>query len=126
MLGPGPGRSTVNRDSEQEGRAMGSAKPLAVAGAALALLTACTSAASQPSTVQQSPIALRSPSAEPTPAAFIADLAVDGARTLHIMCVGPAGTGRPTVVFENGAGPDLSTWSAQMEDVRATHRACAY
>jgi pimeloyl-ACP methyl ester carboxylesterase len=67
-----------------------------------------------------------SPTAEPTPAAFVADLAVEGERTLHIVCVGPADTGRPTVVFENGGGPTLSTWSAQMEGIRATHRACAY
>ena len=57
---------------------------------------------------------------------MVADLAVEGERTLHIVCDGPADTGRPTVVFENGSGPTLSTWSAQMEDIRATHRVCAY
>ena len=93
---------------------MRSAKLRAVAGAGLALIAACA------------PAATPSPTAEPTPAAFVADLAVEGERTLHIVCVGPADTGRPTVVFENGSGPPLSTWSAQMEDIRATHRACAY
>jgi pimeloyl-ACP methyl ester carboxylesterase len=69
-----------------------------------------------------------SPSAtlEPTPAPYVADIAVDGDRTLHIICSGPTDSGGPTVVFENGGGPTLSTWSAQMEDIGATHRACAY
>jgi pimeloyl-ACP methyl ester carboxylesterase len=90
------------------------AKLLAVAGAGLALIAACA------------PLATPSPTAEPTPAAFVADIAVEGERTLHIVCSGPTDAGRPTVVFENGGGPTLSTWSAQMEDIGATHRACAY
>ena len=97
---------------------MRSARLRAVAGAGFALIAACAPAA----TPSPSP----SPTAEPTPAAFVADLAVDGERTLHIVCDGPVDMGRPTVVFENGSGPNLSTWSAQMEDIRATHRACAY
>jgi pimeloyl-ACP methyl ester carboxylesterase len=94
---------------------MRGAKHLVLAGAGLALIAACTPAATTPS-----------PTAEPAAAAFVADLAVEGERTLHIVCVGPADTGRPTVVFENGGGPTLSTWSAQLEDIGATHRACAY
>ena len=97
---------------------MRSARLRAVAGAGFALIAACAPAA----TPSPSP----SPTAEPTPAALVADLAVEGERTLHIVCDGPADTGRPTVVFENGSGPTLSTWSAQMEDIRATHRVCAY
>ena len=69
---------------------MRSARLRAVAGAGLALCAACA------------PAVTPSPTAEPTPAAFVADLAVDGDRTLHIVCAGPADTGRPTVVFENG------------------------
>jgi len=72
------------------------------------------------------PPATPTPTAEPSPAAFVADIAVERERTLHIVCSGPADTGRPTVVFENGSGPTLSTWSAQMADIRAAHRACAY
>ncbi len=86
----------------------------AVASAGLVLVAACAPAAGPSSTV------------EPTPAAFVGDLAVEGGRTLHIVCEGTTDAGRPTVVFENGSGPTLSTWSAQMEDIRATHRACAY
>ena len=119
MLLPGrilmPGRSQSALDwGSQLRSSMRIAKLPAVAGAGLVLAAACAPAADPSSTVV------------PTPAAFVGDLAIDGGRTLHIVCEGPTDTGRPTVVFENGSGPTMSTWSAQMEDIRATHRACAY
>jgi pimeloyl-ACP methyl ester carboxylesterase len=69
-----------------------------------------------------------SPSAtpEPTVGPSVADIAVEGDRTLHIVCVGSSDAGRPTVVFENGAGPSLGTWSSVMDDIKTTHRSCAY
>ena len=63
---------------------------------------------------------------EPTPAPYVADLAVDGDRTLHIVCSGPTDSGRPTVVFENGGGLPFTTWSAVRNEIKATHRACGY
>jgi pimeloyl-ACP methyl ester carboxylesterase len=63
---------------------------------------------------------------EPTPAPYVADIAVDGDRTLHIVCSGPADSGRPTVVFENGGGVPFTNWSALRNELKATHRACAY
>ena len=79
---------------------MRSAKLRALAGAGLALIAACAPATTP------SPTAEPTPAAEPTTAAFVEDLAVEGDRTLHIVCAGPADTGRPTVVFENGSRPD--------------------
>ncbi len=78
------------------------------------VLTACVGAVSP------------SPTLEPTPAPYVADIAVDGDRTLHIVCSGPTDSGRPTVVFENGGGQPFTTWSTMRNEVKATHRACAY
>jgi pimeloyl-ACP methyl ester carboxylesterase len=72
------------------------------------------------------PAATPSPTAEPTAAVFEGDIAVDGERTLHIVCAGSSDPGRPTVVFENGRGPSLGTWSSVVDGIKATHRACAY
>lgn len=63
---------------------------------------------------------------EPTPAPYVADLAVDGDRALHIVCSGPTDSGRPTVVFENGGGQRFATWSSVMSELKTTDRACAY
>jgi len=72
------------------------------------------------------PVTSPSPTAGPSAAVLESDIAVDGERTLHIVCVGSSDPGRPTVVFENGRGPSLSTWSSVMDKIKATHRACAY
>jgi pimeloyl-ACP methyl ester carboxylesterase len=63
---------------------------------------------------------------EPTPAPSVADIAVDGDRTLHIVCSRPADPGGPTVVFENGGGVPFTTWSSIRNELKATHRTCAY
>jgi pimeloyl-ACP methyl ester carboxylesterase len=63
---------------------------------------------------------------EPTPAPYVADIAVDGDRTLHIVCSGPTDSRRPTVVFENGGGIPFTTWSTIRNELKATQRACAY
>ncbi len=65
-------------------------------------------------------------SLSPTAGPLVADVDVGGGRTIHIVCSGPTDSGRPTVVFENGSGPSLSTWSAVIDDLEATDRACAY
>jgi len=56
---------------------------------------------------------------------FVKDVEVDG-RKLHVLCVGPVDTGRPTVIFESGLGGDVETWGAVLEEVQKTDRACAY
>ena len=87
------------------------AAALFVAGA----LAACGSDAPSP------------PAPSPTAAALVADVDVEGdGRTIHIICQGPTSTGRPTVVFENGAGPNMSTWSRVVEQIIPTDRACTY
>ena len=56
---------------------------------------------------------------------YVADVDVGG-RTLHIVCSGSSTPGRPTVVFENGSGPTLSTWSRVIDELETTDRTCAY
>ncbi len=81
------------------------------------------------------------PAASPTPAAIatpaaaataapvshdlVTDVEVDG-RKLHVVCVGPIDSGRPTVIFEAGLGGDIGTWSAVLGELQKTDRACAY
>ena len=72
------------------------------------------------------PRSVRSGGPSATLAPYVADIAVEGDRTLHIVCSGPADTGRPTVVFENGSGPTFYTWSRVMDELQATDRSCAY
>lgn len=71
-----------------------------------------------------------SPSAEPSPTAsadttYVGDLDVGG-RTMHIVCLGPNDTGRPTVIFEHGLGGDYGVWADVFTKVSETERACAY
>ena len=66
------------------------------------------------------------PAPSPTEAALVADVDVGGGRTIHIICEGPTSTSLPTVVFENGAGPNMSTWSSVVEEIIPTDRACTY
>ena len=56
---------------------------------------------------------------------FVKDVEVAG-QSMHVVCVGPIDTGRPTVIFESGLGGDLGQWSAVMTELQATDRACAY
>jgi pimeloyl-ACP methyl ester carboxylesterase len=56
---------------------------------------------------------------------FVKDVQVAG-QTMHVVCVGPIDSGRPTVIFESGLGGDVGQWSAVMTELQATDRACAY
>ncbi|HET9850998.1 MAG TPA: alpha/beta hydrolase, partial [Candidatus Limnocylindrales bacterium] len=56
---------------------------------------------------------------------FIRDVEVDG-RKLHVLCVGPVDSGRPTLVFESGLGGDVETWGGVLGEIQKTDRACAY
>jgi len=88
--------------------------------AALAFVTVACSGA----VVQSTPAAV--PTAAPTPAALVADVDVGGGRTLHVVCVGPTGTGRPTAILEHGLGADYGVWADVMTGLEPTDRACAY
>ena len=111
MLGTGrPGTGRIGLGAG--GRAMRTRAPLVLAVAIL--LVACGGAASPSATL------------EPTPAPYVADIAVEGDRTLHIVCSGPTDSGRPTVVFENGGGVPFTTWSTLRNELKATNRACSY
>src|SRR5262245_66334174 len=56
---------------------------------------------------------------------LLADLDVGG-RKMHILCVGPAATVRPTVIFESGLGGDAGQWSDVLHSLGGSVRACAY
>lgn len=88
--------------------------------AALALVTAACSGA-----VAQSTPTL-APTAAPSPAALVADIDVGGGRTLHIVCVGPTDTGRPTAILEHGLGAEYGVWADVMTGLEPTDRVCAY
>ena len=45
---------------------------------------------------------------------------------MHILCVGPMDTGRPTVIFESGLGGDAGQWSDVIHELDGSTRACAY
>lgn len=84
----------------------------------VALIAACST----------NPAATLEPSEPPStaaPEAFVADLDVGG-RTLHIVCVGPTDTGRPTVIFEAGLGGDFRTWGDVLGGLKSTDRGCSY
>jgi len=88
--------------------------------AALAFATAACSGAVAQSTPTPAP------SPAPTPAALVADVDVGGGRTLHIVCVGPTDTGRPTAILEHGLGADYGIWADVMTGLEPTDRVCAY
>lgn len=88
--------------------------------ATLAVLAIACSGTAAPAT----PAA--TPTAAPTPAALVADVDVGGGRTLHIVCVGPTGTGRPTTILEHGLGADYGVWEQVLTGLEPTDRVCAY
>ena len=100
----------------------------AMAGAATLLVAACSGApAGAPSAASTAaPIVTAAPVATSAANAdFVRDVEVDG-RKLHVVCVGPIDTGRPTVLFEAGLGGDVETWGAVLSELQKTDRACAY
>jgi len=90
---------------------------LALAASCLLALAACGGTAA--------PTTAPSPSAAATPAPLVADLDIGG-RTLHIVCVGPEDSGRPTIVFEHGLGADFRQWGDVIGSLKSTDRACSY
>ena len=91
-----------------------------VASVAIAItLAGCGAATSAPA---GSPVPSATASADTT---LVADLDVGG-RTMHIVCVGPTDTGRPTIIFENGLGGDFGQWADVLTGISATDRGCSY
>lgn len=95
---------------------------LTTALAGIAALAAACGAAGAPAASAPSPSAAVASSTDTT---FVADLDVGG-RTMHIVCLGPTDTGRPTVVFEHGLDADYGVWAQVSTRVSETDRACAY
>ncbi len=60
-----------------------------------------------------------------TDTTLVADIDVGG-RTIHLVCIGPTDTGRPTVVFEHGLGGDFGQWADVITEIATTHRGCSY
>ena len=96
-----------------------------------ALIAACGTSAlpASPSGPPPTQAALATQAAVASPASvnhdFVKDVDVAGLK-MHVVCVGPIDTGRPTVIFEAGLGGELRTWSAVLSEVQKTDRACAY
>lgn len=102
----------------------------ALAPAAIAaLLAACGSASTPTTSTGPTEGLVATPAPVATTAAvshdFVRDVEVDG-RKLHVLCVGPVDSGRPTLVFESGLGGDVETWGAVLSEIQKTDRACAY
>ena len=70
------------------------------------------------------------PSPQPSPAAtdttLVADVKMADGRSLHIVCLGPPTSGRPTVVLEHGLGGEYGDWEAVLTGLSRANRVCAY
>jgi pimeloyl-ACP methyl ester carboxylesterase len=98
----------------------------------IGLLAACNAASpggsTGPSSTTQAPTAAAIASPSVAVAAsqdMLADLDVGG-RKMHVLCVGPTDTGKPTVIFESGLGGDAGQWSDVIHKLNGSTRACAY
>jgi pimeloyl-ACP methyl ester carboxylesterase len=56
---------------------------------------------------------------------LVADVDVGGG-TMHLVCVGPTDTGKPTILLEAGGGLGYDSWSEVLTPMQKTHRLCAY
>ena len=90
-----------------------------LAGAPL-LLAACGGGGGAPASVAPSAATAPSPSTE-----LVADVDVGG-RSLHLVCLGPTGTGEPTVLLEAGLGAPYTAWGEILLGLQGAHRVCAY
>ena len=64
-----------------------------------------------------------------TSASSSTDLAADvdvGGRNMHLVCVGRAVPGEPTILLESGGGLGYESWSEVMSAMQSKHRLCAY
>jgi pimeloyl-ACP methyl ester carboxylesterase len=98
----------------------------------IGLLAACSAASPAVSTAPSSSTSAATATIAPSPSVadttsqdMLADLDIGG-RTMHILCVGPTDTGRPTVIFESGLGGDAGQWGDVIHELNGSTRACAY
>lgn len=76
------------------------------------------------------PLPSSAPSAAASPSAgssteLVSDVDVGG-RTMHLVCVGAATSGEPTILLESGGGLGYDSWSQVLTGMQAKHRLCAY
>lgn len=81
------------------------------------LLSGCSGAAPSPPPTS---------SPEPTSSTIQANFDVGGGRMMHIYCVGPVGSGRPTVIFEAGLGGGSLEWNPVLHELNGAVRLCLY
>jgi pimeloyl-ACP methyl ester carboxylesterase len=81
---------------------------MALAGAAFAAAGAASAESPTPSAIYAAPQRL---------------VAVDGARSLNLYCVG---SGSPTVVLDAGSGNSMATWRHVQAEIGETTQTCAY
>jgi pimeloyl-ACP methyl ester carboxylesterase len=97
----------------------------------IGLLAACSAASPGTATGPSATTSAVTAATAPTPSAastsedLLTDLDVGG-RKMHILCVGPTGTGNPTVIFESGLGGDAGQWGDVIHELNGSTRACAY
>ena len=84
------------------------------------MIVGCGSGANSSAPVAD-PTAESEPSTDST---LVADVDVGG-RTIHLVCLGPTDTGRPTVVFENGLGGEFGQWGDILTEIATTDRGCS-
>jgi pimeloyl-ACP methyl ester carboxylesterase len=97
---------------------------LAAAAGIAAIAAACGAAA----LASPAPAAIATTVPAPSAAVsndLVKDVDVDGHK-LHVICVGPIDSGRPTVLLEAGLGGAVDTWGAVLSELQKTDRACAY
>ncbi len=103
---------------------------LGVSAACLAIVAGCAGTATSGSSARPGQDAATSVS--PVVAAstanhdLLADLDIGGGRTMHLLCVGPIDSGKPTVIFESGLTGDAGQWSDVFHELDGSVRACAY
>ena len=87
------------------------------------MLAACGGTAgpsSAPSTAASTASASGSSSTD-----LVSDVDVGG-RTMHLVCVGTATSGEPTILLESGGGLGYDSWSQVLTRMQGKHRLCAY
>ena len=57
---------------------------------------------------------------------ILGDFDIGSGRTLHLICVGPTDTGKPTAILEAGLTGSVDVWGDVLSDIQATTRTCAY
>ena len=94
----------------------------------LAILAVVLAACGGTPTVSSAPSSAASAASSPNASAstdLVADVDIGG-RTMHLVCVGPADTGEPTILLEAGGGLGYDSWSEVLTAMQKTHRLCAY